>query len=125
MDEKIRYETLADEILLTLKLTSYDGLIDQQEILWCLAQVTSRSLGSGNASGLLPYCDLLNHSSSARPPMIQLSDMEETYDELVITVTNIKDGEVREMEEGEELLISYGDLESQPLKTYIKFGFTI
>ena len=57
--------------------------------------------------------------------MIQLSDMEETYDQLVITVTNITDGEVKEMEEGEELLISYGDLESQPLKTYIKFGFTI
>lgn len=131
-DSRSHFESLADEIIQvtrpssrSVRPTTIASTIDIQEVLWCLAQVVSRSLGSGDASGLVPYCDLLNHDSSARPPMLQLSDMRESYDQLVITVTSINKGEVKEMDQGEELFISYGDLESDPLRTYLKFGFAI
>ena len=36
--------------------------------------MSSRSLGSGSSSGLVPFMDLLNHDPRARPPMLQLDD---------------------------------------------------
>ena len=121
-----QYESLADEILNLLASTSSNNplqLIEKDELLWSMAQVVSRSLGSGGASGLVPYCDLLNHSSTSRPPMLQLSDLCESYDKLVITVTNIKGDEVEAVREGEEIFISYGELETDTLRSYNKFGF--
>ncbi|GFH13833.1 uncharacterized protein HaLaN_09785, partial [Haematococcus lacustris] len=36
--------------------------------------VASRALSSGSQVGFIPFIDLLNHSASARPPMLQLDD---------------------------------------------------
>lgn len=42
-------------------------------------QVSSRALGSGRSSGLVPFMDMLNHSWEARPPMIQLDDDDKVW----------------------------------------------
>lgn len=65
----------------------------------------------------VPVVDLLNHASSARPPMLQLDD----DDRLVVTVLPTRGGEAAPMAVGDELLISYG--ERQPLDAWLKFGF--
>eukprot|EP00877_Chromochloris_zofingiensis_P013657 jgi/Chrzof1/8545/Cz03g15050.t1 len=92
--------------------------IDLDTVLWAMGLIQSRSLTSGSYSGLLPYIDLLNHSASARAPMLQLDD----NDALVMTVVPIRHDEAHCMIAGEELYIHYaGDF--SPLEYYLKFGF--
>ena len=55
----------------TNSLTAHESHKDTTSLS---SQVSSRSLGSGSSSGLVPYMDLLNHSPKARPPMLRLDD---------------------------------------------------
>ncbi|KAL6750765.1 hypothetical protein V8C86DRAFT_3108417 [Haematococcus lacustris] len=103
-----------------------------------LGQVASRALSSGSQVGFIPFIDLLNHSASARPPMLQLDDEDRVgalnallrlglgaaAPWLVMTVTSMRDNELAPMSAGDELFINYcggGDL--TPLEAFLKWGF--
>lgn len=77
--------------------------VSQEEVMWGLGNGVSRALTSGEACGLLPFIDLLNHDPDARPPMMQLDDA----DQLVMTVTPLRGNEVVPLLPGEELYINY------------------
>jgi hypothetical protein len=53
---------------------------------------------------MLPFIDLINHSSEARPPMLQLDD----DDQLVMTVAHLSGNQLASAAAGDELYISYG-----------------
>lgn len=67
---------------------------------------------------MLPFIDLINHSSEARPPMLQLDD----DDQLVMTVAHLAGNQLASAAAGDELYISYGS-DFTPLEAYLKFGW--
>lgn len=59
--------------------------ITVHDIMTAAGHLQSRSLTSSGSSGLVPFVDMLNHSATARAPMLQLDD----NDKLMITVLPI------------------------------------
>ncbi|KAJ9514460.1 hypothetical protein QJQ45_016201 [Haematococcus lacustris] len=114
--------------------------ISLADCMWARGMVASRALSSGSQVGFIPFIDLLNHSASARPPMLQLDDEDRVgalnawlglglglgaaAPWLVMTVTSMRDNELSPMSAGDELFINYcggGDL--TPLEAFLKWGF--
>ncbi|GLC50640.1 hypothetical protein PLESTB_000402200 [Pleodorina starrii] len=114
-----RYGAMADEVLEVVGGDSSRLKLDREGLMWALGQVVSRSLGSGRSSGLLPYIDMANHHSAARPPMMMLDEQ----DRLVFAVTSIRGGQLAPLEKGQELFISYQAEDMSPLQAWLKWGF--
>ncbi|KAG2494304.1 hypothetical protein HYH03_007657 [Edaphochlamys debaryana] len=116
-----KYGDAAEEVLDALGRTAavrQMGL-DREGLMWAMGHVASRSLGSGDSAGLLPYVDLANHDEMSRPPMLILDDR----DQLVYSLTSIRDGELAPLAAGQELFISYQAEDMSALQAWLKFGF--
>lgn len=114
-EQRLEYEAQAAELA---ELVGRQLSLSADQFLAAIGHVSSRSLGAGAATGLVPFCDLINHSDIGRPPMLMLDD----NDRLVISVTNLVGDEVVALGAGQELYIQYAG-EFEALSAFLKFGF--
>eukprot|EP00191_Tetraselmis_sp_GSL018_P001718 CAMPEP_0177606958 /NCGR_PEP_ID=MMETSP0419_2-20121207/17619_1 /TAXON_ID=582737 /ORGANISM="Tetraselmis sp., Strain GSL018" /LENGTH=122 /DNA_ID=CAMNT_0019101423 /DNA_START=1766 /DNA_END=2134 /DNA_ORIENTATION=+ len=98
-----------------------------------MGQVASRAFGSpGNALGMAPYIDLMNHSSSGPCPTwdpLRLirrrcrGRFVSDDGEVLFYVPSVRDGLPRALERGDEVFINYIGSNADPVKVFLSFGF--